>query len=279
MTSLTCVTAVRDVIARGNQEQLSRCLASVSRVSLPHEHLVYDGGSTDGTVHLLRELESTLGHCFRWTSERDHGIYEALNKGVHEAGGEWFYVLGCDDWISDPEALARTLEGGGTADALASPVVYSNGEVWLPARKIVLAAMPCSHQGLLVRTSVMRELGGFSADYRMAADFDLMQRLAFAGYDMREFQTPYATFGVGGFSQNEEIVRAENAALLKRRFRLSEKELGALWPQRILPFRALGTLLCSSHAWLRRAAWYQLLRLVFYRLGLMKRNGKLVLSH
>ena len=60
--------------------------------------------STDGTVELLRELEAkTPG--LRVVSEPDTGLYNALNKGVRDAQGEWFYVLGCDDYIIHPQLL------------------------------------------------------------------------------------------------------------------------------------------------------------------------------
>ena len=53
---LTCVTATFNVLADGNGEALRRCVASVARLAVPHEHLIYDGASTDGTAELLRRL-------------------------------------------------------------------------------------------------------------------------------------------------------------------------------------------------------------------------------
>ena len=267
---LTVVTAVRNAVVAGRIEKLRRCIESVSGICIPHEHLVYDGASDDGTVEVLKLLKMEFGGAFKWMSEPDHGIYEALNKGVRDAKGEWFYVLGCDDWISDPEALAKTLDKGGADDVLASPVVFANGEVWRPARKIIMAALPCSHQGLLVRSAIMRELGGFSLDFRLVADFDLMQRLALEGYVMKEFARPYATYELDGASSDSALLRSENAKLLKRRFKLEERELAALWPERVLPWHAFSPYLLSWNQWLRNAAWYQLLRLIAFRAGLIR---------
>ena len=58
------------------------------------EHIVIDGGSSDGTVDILRQYESELGF---WLSEKDNGVYEALNKGIDAANGEIVFVLGADD--------------------------------------------------------------------------------------------------------------------------------------------------------------------------------------
>ena len=96
---LTCVTATFNCIKAGNRERLIRCIESVAKLKTEHEHLIYDGASADGTAELLHELEvKTLG--LKVISEPDTGIYNAINKGVRDAKGEWFYVLGADDYVS-----------------------------------------------------------------------------------------------------------------------------------------------------------------------------------
>ena len=79
MMKLTCVTATFNCIKAGNRERLIRCVESVAKLKIEHEHLIYDGASTDGTVDLLRELESITPRL-KIVSEPDAGIYDALNK-------------------------------------------------------------------------------------------------------------------------------------------------------------------------------------------------------
>ena len=83
---LTCVTATFNCIKAGNRERLIRCVESVAKLKTEHEHLIYDGVSTDGTVELLRELEKRTPNLHVVT-ESDTGIYNALNKGVRDAKG------------------------------------------------------------------------------------------------------------------------------------------------------------------------------------------------
>lgn len=90
---LTCVTATFNCIKAGNRERLIRCVESVAKLKTEHEHLIYDGVSTDGTVELLRELEAKIPNL-KVVSEPDTGIYNALNKGVRDAKGGMVLCVG-----------------------------------------------------------------------------------------------------------------------------------------------------------------------------------------
>jgi Glycosyl transferase family 2 len=77
-------------------ETMGVCLASVTRQTYrPIEHIVVDGGSTDGTLDLLREYRAP--HLFHWVSEPDNGMYEAINKGIAISRGEVLAYLNSDD--------------------------------------------------------------------------------------------------------------------------------------------------------------------------------------
>ena len=85
---------------------LPRCIESIAAQSLPEkEHIIIDGGSSDGTVELLREYAARYPHI-RWISEPDNGLSQALNKGLALAAGDAVGVLGDDDYLL-PEALEK----------------------------------------------------------------------------------------------------------------------------------------------------------------------------
>uniref|UniRef100_UPI003B58646C glycosyltransferase n=1 Tax=Noviherbaspirillum sp. ST9 TaxID=3401606 RepID=UPI003B58646C len=76
---------------------LEDCITSViNQSSLNIEHLIFDGGSTDGTLEIINKYER---HITYWQSEKDKGIYDAMNKAVKKAKGEWVYFLGADDTL------------------------------------------------------------------------------------------------------------------------------------------------------------------------------------
>lgn len=72
------------------------------------ELIVIDGGSTDGTADIIREYADRLGY---WCSEPDSGIYEAMNKGIIHAGGDWINILNCGDTYCSDYALQNVIEG------------------------------------------------------------------------------------------------------------------------------------------------------------------------
>jgi len=74
-----------------------QCIESIQRQSYPHiEHIIIDGGSTDGTVDILEQNNSEIAY---WKSEPDTGIFNAMNKGIVHAKGDWIYFLGADDTL------------------------------------------------------------------------------------------------------------------------------------------------------------------------------------
>lgn len=216
---LTCVTATFNCINSGNRDRLIRCVESVAKLKTEHEHLIYDGASTDGTAELLRALEAKTPGLYV-VSEPDTGIYNALNKGVRDAKGEWFYVLGADDYICNPDILDRILEeaaADGCIDAVVSTVKQqkdSGDEYWFTAMRQLYKVFtgPCvCHQGELLKTKIARELGGFDERYKIAADSDMFFKVHFRGYKFKYIFKAFAYFSYGGMAvQNLDFALEEH---------------------------------------------------------------------
>ena len=75
------------------------------------EYIVVDGGSKDGTVEKIKEYEGKFGGRMRWTSERDEGMYDAINKGIAMASGDIVGILNADDMLEGPETLKKIAAG------------------------------------------------------------------------------------------------------------------------------------------------------------------------
>lgn len=181
---------------------IRRTIDSVLSQSYPNfEHFVVDGGSTDGT----REILESYGSRLRFVSERDKGIYDAMNKGVAAARGSWIHLLNADDWYADPDALSRAvphLDPGRTTyfDILR---VYADGREVLQSRTVrrwmlyVSAFLP--HPGLIVSRAQYDAIGTFDAGLRIAADHDFILRLT-RRYPIRHVQSLLACMDQGGAS-------------------------------------------------------------------------------
>jgi glycosyltransferase involved in cell wall biosynthesis len=114
------------VVLNGAQS-LERTLRSVLDQRFEElDYVVVDGGSTDGSLDIIRKYESHIGH---WRSEPDNGLYDAMNKGVRAARGQWLFFLGADD-----ELVARLAE---IAPLLTDPSTIYYGDVYMPRRRRV----------------------------------------------------------------------------------------------------------------------------------------------
>jgi glycosyltransferase involved in cell wall biosynthesis len=165
---------------------IAETLRSVSEQQyLNLEHIVIDGGSTDGTLELLRQAPGLT-----WTSERDGGIYDAINKGIRRASGEIIGILNSDDRYR-PGALCqvgRAFAARREWDALFGDIVFIDGDGREIYRRreakydydVLRYAGVCYviHPTLFVRRHVYHELGLYRhKEYFRCADYDFILQL------------------------------------------------------------------------------------------------------
>ena len=262
---LTVVTATMNVVSGGQAANLRRCVESVASVPCEHEHLIYDGASSDGTVEILHDLERTFKGV-KVVSEKDRGIYDALNKGVCDAAGEYFYCLGADDFLCDPVALAKAVEHGERtgADIVISPTLVEGVLSRNPLRhRFLEAQMSYSHQGVIVKTRCMRAVNGFDCAYRICADLDAIQKLHLAGASHAEYPKPYADRSRGGASSDGAARRREDIGIFAKNFRVSEGIATKAYDERILPLRVVLPLLFHKSPLIRDAALHMLFNHIY----------------
>lgn len=258
---LTCVTAVWNAIAAGNRDKLIRCVKTVGALKTGHEHLLMDGASTDGTVELLRKLEKEIPGL-KVMSAKDTGIYNALNKGLATATGEWFYVLGSDDYICEPEILDELLlkTASGRDEVLIAPVEYDSNENYAfhqigDLKNVMRWIYAYCHQGLLVKTDLARMIGGFDEEYRFCADGDMMLKLHKRNSHFHYTFRAFANFSSGGANEKfrEEVARETNL-ILSRHFMLTDDEKKVLAKTRAMPIRIARRFIFSRDLALRISA-------------------------
>lgn len=200
-------------------ETIRTAIESVlSQKGVDVEYIVVDGGSKDGTVDIIKEyadktLNSQLltpNFTFRWLSERDKGMYDAINKGIKMATGDVVGILNADDVLATEDTLARIVAAfqpskqtthhsptpslldsstidcvyadirfvreGESVEALrkAKSVRYCSATKWRPWMFRFAAMVP--HPSFYVRRECFERLGGYSLDYRICADFELELR-------------------------------------------------------------------------------------------------------
>lgn len=170
---------------------IRRTIESVLSQEYPAiEYIIIDGGSTDGTVEIVRGFGNRIAI---FISERDSGIYDAMNKGVALASGEVVGLLNSDDVYADAYAvrdLMAAMSQAGSDSVFADLVYvdqqepgrvrrYYNSGNWSPSR-FRFGWMP-AHPTFFVRREWYERCGLFSLDYRIAADFEMLVRLLYVG--------------------------------------------------------------------------------------------------
>lgn len=144
------------------------------------EYLIVDGGSEDGTLDILRKYEERIDY---WVSERDTGIYEAMNKGIDLAGGNWINFMNAGDSLFDEKTISSIFSN--MAKTHGFDVIYGDVLMVYPqyggmtkARKAgrlsdLWKGMQFSHQSVLIAAEYIK-LNKFNPAYKLAADFDLL---------------------------------------------------------------------------------------------------------
>ena len=143
--------------------------------------IVADGGSTDGTVDLIRQNTDVS----RWFSQPDSGIYDAWNRALDHARGEYVCFLGADDALHSPDTLSGLIAaiGNGGYDLVTGRgrLIVANGKShefgnpW--SHRKLMRRMTICHPGALHHRDLFQRFGKFDTSYRICADYDFLLRL------------------------------------------------------------------------------------------------------
>ena len=119
-----------------NCDGLKRTIDSVvSQTFTDYEWIVIDGGSNDGSFELIEKYQK---HFTYWVSEPDSGIYQAMNKGIAHANGDWYIFLNSGDWLFNNEVLSMVFSSNHDANILYGDVMYH----WPDKRGLELEKKP-----------------------------------------------------------------------------------------------------------------------------------------
>jgi putative colanic acid biosynthesis glycosyltransferase len=213
------------------------------------EWLVVDGGSTDGTLDVIRAHAARM-HAFR--SGPDGGVYDAMNHGLELARGEFVVFMNAGDRFAQPETLARVIAA---LDRAALPVDILFGGTILelprgervyrpphPAAARLRFGLPAYHQATFVRRELHRRVPHDLA-YRVSSDYYTIASMCHAGARTLGLDLPLAIqdFGPDNLSKRETLTRFRDFIAVQRRV------LGKGWPEIAVN---TGRLLCVHWAYL-----------------------------
>ena len=175
------------------EETIGDAMASVARQKgVQVEYLIADGGSTDGTPAKIAAFADEMTRTnpavsVRWRSERDSGMYDAINKAIAQATGDVVGILNADDVLADADALAAVAAAfTDETDAIYADIRFVRelgGRTvrYCSARRfrpwMFRFAVMVPHPSFYCRRELFARYGGYSLDYRICSDFELVMRL------------------------------------------------------------------------------------------------------
>ena len=212
------------------------------------EYIVVDGASKDGTVNIIREYEPKFEGRMRWVSEKDRGLYDALNKGFRMAIGDVIGIINSDDLLAEPQAIEKVMNvfmQNKHADAVYADLFYvaqhDTSKIirnWVSGKQRPFRyGWHPAHPTFYVKREIYQKYGLFDLDFKLAADFELMLRLI-ERYHIKTvyLQEPLARMRLGGATSKnlKNIIKGNRECI--QAFKKNELPVGILYPfYRLLP--------------------------------------------
>lgn len=165
-----------------SKDDVENTLNSIEMQDYPNiEVVIADGGSTDGTLDVIAKHKASSKCDIQCVSEKDHGLYDALNKDVKRATGDYLLV-GNDQYI-DPSAITKLVTSleENHADGSHCDLIYATDEkvvrYWHMGNGRIQNGWLPGHPALLLKKEVYDKYGLYKTDYRIAADYEFMCRM------------------------------------------------------------------------------------------------------
>lgn len=238
--SLVTITYNSDMTFRDTiQSVLSQTYSDI-------EYIIIDGLSSDSTLDIIREYELAFGNRLKWISEKDNGIYDAMNKGIKMATGDIVGILNSDDLFLDNRVVEDIVNAFDVfTDAICGNLYFVKSDdinsvvrVWKgsPYRSFSKGWHP-AHPTFYVRREVYEKYGLFDTSFDVSADFELMLRFIEKYHITVKYLNRYMVkMRVGGESTGslKNIIKGNKNII--RAFKKNEMKVSFLYPiMRLFP--------------------------------------------
>lgn len=211
-------------VCLNSERTIRQCMESVFAQTYPNvEYIVVDGVSTDGTVGIVQEFGQQIDY---FVSEPDTGLYDAMNKGISLAAGDYVLLLNSDDWY-EPDCIEQLVAETrrGDVDMVSALARYVNGKgeeqfitPVLPLDATTLIRNPLRHETMLVPAWMYEKFGPYDLRYGIIADLHFIIKLYEGGIRHRTVAKPLLNF------RNSGVSSTDMSALVEERFRLLREQ-------------------------------------------------------
>ena len=195
-------------VVYNGEKHLEETILSVINQTYDHiEYIIIDGGSTDATLEIIKKYEDAIDY---WVSEKDAGIYDAMNKGIKRASGEWINFMNAGDGFYSIDVLQKIFLKN---DFLGIEVIYGNHNVVYPTKTRVVKAgniediykgSQFCHQSSFV-SSKTHKINRFNLANKIGADFEFFYNLYNKGLPFKYVDIIVSNYCAGGLSDIKRV--------------------------------------------------------------------------
>ena len=220
-------------INRNNAEGLEKTVQSVaSQTFKDFEYIIVDGASTDGSVEVIKRYESQLEGRLKWVSEPDTGIYNAMNKGIRMAEGEYIQILNSADCLAAPNVTEKMIDA--LLKAGNPSILYGNMIKCFPdghrmvdkcfaGQEITMLGMftgTLNHDPAYIRRDLFEKYGYYDESLKIVSDWKWFIQAIIIGSEKPKYVDFDVTlFDMTGISEtNKELDKAERKQVLEQLF-------------------------------------------------------------
>lgn len=190
-------------VCRNSGESLLQTAQSImSQAYRPIEYVIIDGESTDGTLSVIQQIQADCGRhgiTLQWVSEKDGGIYDAMNKGVKMAHGVWLNFMNAGDTFASTQAVTQAMEIAAQGE---TDIIYGNTNLIKDFGTVTLRPVPLSnltrkmtlcHQSTFIKAPLLHE-HPYDLNYRIAADYEFFHWCYVSGKHFSQTEHTLANF-------------------------------------------------------------------------------------
>ncbi len=183
------------------------------------EYIIIDGGSTDGTLRIIQEYLPRFQGRLKYVSGPDHGIYDAMNKGIRMSHGDVIGIINSDDFYEEDavDLIVAHMSSGKYQVIYGYCRIFRNGHSngILRRHHRNLSQAMISHPTCFVTRNAYKEFGLFLTSFKIASDYELMLRLQASNrVEFIQVKEVIANFRTGGISEAYKKLKRERALIL-----------------------------------------------------------------
>lgn len=266
-------------INRNNAAGLEKTLCSVASQTIKEfEYVVIDGASTDGSVEVIKKYEPQFSYL-KWVSEPDSGIYNAMNKGIRMATGDYIQILNSADCLAAPEVTVKMLAA---LEKVSFPsILYGNMVKCFPdghkmvdkcfeGQEITMLGMytgTLNHDPAYIRRNLFEKYGYYDESLKIVSDWKwYLQAIILGGEKPQYVDMDITLFDMTGISEtNKELDKAERKQVLEQIF---PKAILCDYERFAFPIDQIKRL--QRHPWAYKLVWF--LERCLFKLEKVKRK-------